>query len=103
MPCHGTSTTMGDHAFIASRTDECKRHRLSHTHQSAHNFQKPGNAAKRRYCCHPPKWTNAIYQVANPKIMNVCDMMREILSEQFGECSKLMGGKNEINDIHEQQ
>jgi DNA-binding transcriptional ArsR family regulator len=34
--------------------------------------------------------TNAIYQVANLKIMNVCDMMREVLSEQFGERSKLM-------------
>jgi ArsR family transcriptional regulator, virulence genes transcriptional regulator len=34
--------------------------------------------------------TNAIYQIANPKIMSVCDMMREVLTEQIGERSKLM-------------
>lgn len=33
---------------------------------------------------------NIIYQVANPKIMNVCDMMREVLSEQMDERSKIM-------------
>lgn len=39
--------------------------------------------------------TNAIYQVANPKIMNVCDMMREVLSEQIGERSKILNRTNE--------
>ncbi len=34
--------------------------------------------------------TNAIYQVANPKILSVCDMMREVLSEQLEEQVKLM-------------
>ncbi len=37
---------------------------------------------------------NALYQVANPKIMSVCDMMREVLSEQIGEHSKLMDEAN---------
>ena len=35
--------------------------------------------------------TSSIYQVTNPKIMEVCDMMREVLSEQIEERSKLMG------------
>jgi ArsR family transcriptional regulator len=39
--------------------------------------------------------TNIIYQVANPKIMNVCDMMREVLSEQIGERSRLMDRTDE--------
>lgn len=49
--------------------------------------------------------TNAIYQVANPKIMSVCDMMHEVLSIQIGERSKLMDEKErkEINDNHEQK
>jgi DNA-binding transcriptional ArsR family regulator len=38
---------------------------------------------------------NAIYQVANPKIMSVCDMMREVLSEQIGKHSKLLDETNE--------
>jgi ArsR family transcriptional regulator len=40
------------------------------------------------------KGTNAIYQVANPKITQVCDMMREVLSEQIGERSKLLEKSN---------
>ena len=39
--------------------------------------------------------TNAIYQVANPKIMSVCDLMREVLNEQMGERSKLLDETNE--------
>jgi len=39
--------------------------------------------------------TNIIYQVANPKIMSVCDMMRDVLTEQIGERSKLMDETNE--------
>lgn len=39
--------------------------------------------------------TNAIYRVANPKIMNVCDMMREVLSEQIDERSKIFNETNE--------
>jgi ArsR family transcriptional regulator len=38
---------------------------------------------------------NIIYQVANPKIMSVCDMMREVLSEQIGERSKILDEVNE--------
>jgi ArsR family transcriptional regulator len=34
--------------------------------------------------------TNYYYQVTNPKIMSVCDLMREVLSEQFEQRSKLM-------------
>jgi ArsR family transcriptional regulator len=36
-----------------------------------------------------------LYQVANPKLMNVCDLMREVLIEQIGERSKLMGSEEE--------
>jgi ArsR family transcriptional regulator len=39
--------------------------------------------------------TNAIYQVSNQKILLVCDMMREVLSEQIGERSRLMEKNNE--------
>ena len=39
--------------------------------------------------------TNAIYQVANPKILSVCDMMREVLSEQIEEQTKLMEQNSE--------
>jgi ArsR family transcriptional regulator len=39
--------------------------------------------------------TNIIYQVANPKIMSVCDMMREVLSEHMDERSKIMGETGE--------
>jgi DNA-binding transcriptional ArsR family regulator len=39
--------------------------------------------------------TNTIYEVANPKIVSVCNLMREVLSEQIGEHSKLMGETNE--------
>ncbi len=34
--------------------------------------------------------TNALYQVSNPKILSVCDMMREVLSEQIMEQAKFM-------------
>ncbi len=34
--------------------------------------------------------TNILNQVANPKIMEVCDLMREVLIEQITERSKLM-------------
>ena len=30
------------------------------------------------------------YRLANPKITQVCDLMREVLTEQFGKDSKLM-------------
>jgi ArsR family transcriptional regulator len=36
-----------------------------------------------------------LYQVANPKLMNVCDLMREVLIEQIGERSKLIGSQEE--------
>jgi len=36
-----------------------------------------------------------LYRVANPKLMNVCDLMREVLIEQIGERSKLMGSQEE--------
>jgi len=34
--------------------------------------------------------TNAVYQISNPKILSVCDMMREVLSEQASEQAKFM-------------
>lgn len=33
---------------------------------------------------------NILYHIANPKLTRVCDMMREVLSEQIGEHSKLI-------------
>ena len=30
------------------------------------------------------------YRIANPKMMHICDLMREVLTEQFGKDSKLM-------------
>jgi DNA-binding transcriptional ArsR family regulator len=33
-----------------------------------------------------------VYRIANPKIIEVCDLMREVLSEQFGKHSKIMEG-----------
>ncbi len=41
--------------------------------------------------------TNTIYQIANPKIMNMVDTIQEVLREQIGEHSKLMDGKNEYH------
>jgi DNA-binding transcriptional ArsR family regulator len=35
------------------------------------------------------------YRIANPKIVQVCDLMREVLAEQFGKDSKLMDSFNE--------
>ncbi len=35
------------------------------------------------------------YRIANPKIMQVCDLMRDVLVEQFGKDSKLMDSFNE--------
>jgi DNA-binding transcriptional ArsR family regulator len=35
------------------------------------------------------------YRIANPKIMQVCDLMREVLTEQFGKDSKLMDSFHE--------
>ena len=37
--------------------------------------------------------TDVIYSIANPKMIAVCDLMREVLLEQFGERSKIMGAK----------
>ena len=34
---------------------------------------------------------NVLYQVANPKLVDVCDLMREVLLEQINERSKLLG------------
>ena len=34
---------------------------------------------------------NVLYQVANPKLVDVCDLMREVLMEQIDERSKLLG------------
>jgi DNA-binding transcriptional ArsR family regulator len=33
-----------------------------------------------------------LYSIANPKIMQVCDLMREVLLEQIGQNSKLIEG-----------
>jgi DNA-binding transcriptional ArsR family regulator len=33
---------------------------------------------------------NILYQVANPKLVDVCNLMREVLMEQLGERSKLL-------------
>ena len=35
--------------------------------------------------------SNVLYQVANPKLVDVCDLMREVLLEQIDERSKLLG------------
>ena len=32
---------------------------------------------------------NILYQVANPKLMSVCDLMREVLEEQIANTAKL--------------
>jgi ArsR family transcriptional regulator len=32
-----------------------------------------------------------MYQVANPKLVDVCDLMREVLMEQIDERSKILG------------
>ena len=37
---------------------------------------------------------NILYQVANPKLVSVCDLMREVLIEQFEERSILMNITN---------
>ena len=34
------------------------------------------------------------YHIANPKLMSACDLMREVLTEQFGKGSKLMDSFN---------
>ena len=34
---------------------------------------------------------NVLYQVANPKLVAVCDLMREVLLEQIDERSKILG------------
>ena len=34
---------------------------------------------------------NVLYQVANPKLVDVCDLMREVLTEQIDERSKIFG------------
>ncbi len=34
--------------------------------------------------------TNVVYQVSSPKILSVCDMMREVLSEQILEQAKFI-------------
>ena len=31
-----------------------------------------------------------IYQISNPKIVDICDLMREVLTEEIIHCSKLM-------------
>ena len=33
---------------------------------------------------------NILYHVANPKLVHVCSLMREVLTEQIGERSKLL-------------
>jgi DNA-binding transcriptional ArsR family regulator len=35
---------------------------------------------------------DVIYQIANPKIVNICDLMREVLMEEASHCSKLVEG-----------
>ncbi len=37
---------------------------------------------------------NILYRIANPKLMRICDSMREVLSEQIGERSRLMDETN---------
>lgn len=35
--------------------------------------------------------SNILYRVANPKLVDVCNLMREVLIEQIGEHTKLFG------------
>jgi DNA-binding transcriptional ArsR family regulator len=35
---------------------------------------------------------DVVYQIANPKIVNICDLMREVLMEEASHRSKLMEG-----------
>ncbi|HUI90313.1 MAG TPA: metalloregulator ArsR/SmtB family transcription factor [Anaerolineales bacterium] len=39
--------------------------------------------------------TNVLYHIANPKLMEVCDLMREVLIEQTNELSALIAGDKE--------
>jgi len=41
------------------------------------------------------KGNNVLYHVANPKLISVCDLMREVLVEQISERSKLMEKREE--------
>jgi ArsR family transcriptional regulator, virulence genes transcriptional regulator len=36
-----------------------------------------------------------IYQIANPKIVEICDLMREVLVEESSRRSKLIGGSQD--------
>ncbi len=65
------------------------------THTSGHRFQKLTVLRNAGIVMAHREGTNIIYQVANPKIMSVCDMMRDVLTEQIGERSKLMDETNE--------
>jgi hypothetical protein len=35
---------------------------------------------------------DVVYQIANPKIVEICDLMREVLAAGASERSKLIGG-----------
>lgn len=35
---------------------------------------------------------DVIYQIANPKIVDICDLMREVLAEEASRCSKSVKG-----------
>jgi hypothetical protein len=38
-----------------------------------------------------------IYQIANPKIVDICDLMRAVLAEEASDRSKLVEGFQEIH------
>ncbi len=38
-----------------------------------------------------------IYQIANPKIVDICDLMREVLAEEASDRSRLVKGFQEVH------
>ena len=38
---------------------------------------------------------DVVYQIANPKIVNICDLMREVLMEEASRRSKLIEGSHD--------
>jgi ArsR family transcriptional regulator len=42
-----------------------------------------------------PRARDVVYQIANPKIVNICDLMREVLVEQAAHRSQLLEGSQD--------
>ncbi len=91
MPGAGQSGPHGDHGSAAQSANERQRAGLCHEASGSSDLPEILAALRHIGIVVARREGNSIfYRVANPKLMQVCDLMREVLEEQIASKSRLV-------------